>query len=243
MLWWGWGAGGGSRGAVGFVSGVLCSSEELHSCSFVGGWSSSLCLLYCSHPATSPRRALPLRSAHREAIGMRHLGGRILGKKGAGSECGVQSWISNFHAWKFLSPMILRLVSMSNGCRSYLFGPTHWTHFSESAPPPQRRWPVLYLQNVWSTVELKSAAPTMLTQCWWWNWCPMVRKHPRSDDWMEKMWRSEIDGWMNDGEREVLISEQYSAVGLPQQISGKESACSADATSLPWVGAIPWRRK
>ena len=95
-----------------------------------GGWSSSLCLLYCSHPATSPRRALPLRSVHREAIGTRHLGGRILGKKGAGSECGVQSWISNFHAWKF--------VSMSNGCRSYLFDPTHWTHFSESAPRSEK---------------------------------------------------------------------------------------------------------
>lgn len=78
---------------------------------------------------------------------MRHFGGRILGKKGAGSECGVQSWISNFHAWKFLSPMMLQVVSMSNGCRSYLFGPTRWTHFSESAPT-QRRWPVLYLRNV-----------------------------------------------------------------------------------------------
>ena len=37
-------------------------------------------------------------------------------------------------------------------------------------------------------------------------------------------------------ERELLISEQYSAVGLPQQINGKESACSADATSFPGLG-------
>ena len=51
------------------------------------------------------------------------------------------------------------------------------------------------------------------------------------------------DGWMDElereREREVLISEEYSAVGLPQQISGKESACNAEDMSLPWVGKIP----
>ena len=156
-----------------------------------------------SSPSHIPKKISAPQVNAQGTIGTKHLGGHILGKKGAGSEFGVQNWISNFHAWKFLSPMILRLVSMSNGCRSYLFGPTHWTHFSESAPPAQRRWPVLYLRNAWSTVELKSAAPTMLTQCWWWNWCPMVRKHARLDDWMEKMWCSvETDGRMNNRQRE-----------------------------------------
>lgn len=60
-------------------------------------------------------------------------------------------------------------------------GPTHWTHLSEF--PPQRRWPVLYLLNVWNIVALKSVVLTMPTQWWCWNWCLMVRKGPHSNEW------------------------------------------------------------